>query len=42
MLALKILIYIIVNCGFSRFASLKLYLFIPLLLCCSVTPCGVC
>ncbi len=33
MLALKILIYIIVNCGFSRFASLKLYLFIQLLQC---------
>ena len=28
MLALEILIYALVNCGFSGFASLKLYLFI--------------
>ena len=31
-LALKILIYALVNCGFSGFASLKLHLFIQPLL----------
>ena len=31
MLVLKILIYALVNCGFSGFASLKLHLFLQLL-----------